>query len=762
MRNKLEEIRDGMKRPFMMFCLLLILICVIRVCIFGNASPPEVLPDEAVTLQGRIDAWETGHKHTILYLSDVLFYGESAKEISNDNSIGVRCYIDDMQDYKLGQTVAVQGFLALPETAENYGEFNAYEYYSRQGYTYVLYQAKIVTAGDKYDVILQALYQIKSFAMERLYQYLCTDDAGIMAAMILGDKSNIASDTKALYRGVGIYHILAISGLHISMIGGLLYRILKYMRCKPVVAVTLSLGIILLYGVMIGMPPSAFRAIIMYGFGLVAPLLQRSHDKFTSLAFAGACLIITQPLFMLDAGVQLSFLAVLGIIGLYPTFLGIYRNHMKIADGLWVSFAVTYMTLPIIMLSYYEVPIYSLLVNACVLPFVPLLLGLGLLVAVGMGIPDIVLQIAADVIHCILFFYEKTLHLFDALPGNRYVTGAPPVIRVILFYVILFALIFGVNKIKRKLLIQSLKSERAYWDGQQEEYERQQRSIRKKMRHVRLVQILLMSFLIVFLLLPEHRDCCITFIDVGQGDGVCVEAEDKVFLIDCGSTSENNLGTYTLIPFLKYKGITQIDGWFLTHPDSDHISAWTELCAEEDMGGIKVDTLYLPAVLETEFSDVMKAAKENDVKVVLLEEGDVLSYRKTVWNILSPDINHVYSDENGASLVLYLQYDNFSGLFMGDAGIQAEQSVVEAGIHDVTMLKVAHHGSGIETNTEAFLEDMHPQIAVISCGKNNSYGHPHTEVIQRLEKCRSEIYRTDLSGQISIEIKGNKMHIKVL
>ena len=140
----------------MMFCLLLILICVIRVCIFGNASPPEVLPDEAVTLQGRIDAWETGHKHTILYLSDVLFYGESAKEISNDNSIGVRCYIDDMQDYKLGQTVAVQGFLALPETAENYGEFNAYEYYSRQGYTYVLYQAKIVTAGDKYDVILQA------------------------------------------------------------------------------------------------------------------------------------------------------------------------------------------------------------------------------------------------------------------------------------------------------------------------------------------------------------------------------------------------------------------------------------------------------------------------------------------------------------------------------------------------------------------------------------------------------------------------------
>lgn len=751
-----------MKRPFMYFCILLMVISALRFYMSDYGSPPGELPKEAVTLQGRLDSWETESGYTILYLSDVFFYDDSVKEISNNNSIGLRCYTEEIYNFKLGQTVAVQGFLALPQKAGNQGEFDAASYYVRMGYEYVLYEGKILAWSEEYDILLQLLHEFKCYAQVQLNTYLEKENAGIMAAMLLGDKSNIDNDIKLLYRSMGIYHILAISGLHISLIGGCIYKLLKMLRIKQPVAVFLSLGIVILYGIMIGMPPSALRAIIMFCFGLVAPLFNRSHDRFTSIAVAGACLLGWEPALIEDAGVQLSFLAVLGIIGLYPTFLAIHQHHMKIADGVWVSFSVTYMTLPIIMRTYYEVPVYSLIINVCVIPFVPALIGLGLTIVVCGSILPMVAELCAWLIECILFFYEKVLLLFNKLPGNTWTTGEPEIYKIITFYVVLSVLIGIVLIIKRKLLIRSLKSEDAYMEGRQSEYIKEQRGIRKIMFRLHLVQAAVMFLLVIFLVLPQKFDCRITFLDVGQGDGVCIEAEAGVYLIDCGSTSKSGIGEYTLIPFLKYQDIGKIDGWFLTHPDSDHVSGFTELCKMENMGGVEVGTLYIPLVLKEEFADLIVLAEEQNIDITLLESGDMLDFGELYFTVLSPRENIFYEDENEASLVLYLQYDDFTGLFMGDGGLEAEQAVREAGIQDITLLKVAHHGSAIETNSSEFIGEMTPRLAVISCGANNGYGHPHEEVIKRLEMSDSMIYRTDEKGQISVVITDKKVTVEGL
>ena len=350
-----------MKRPLTLFCILVIIVCIVKNGIYEKKFPAGEPPSEAVLLQGRLDSWESGNGQTILFLSDVFFYGNSAEEITNYYSIGVRCYLDGCYDLKTGQSVAVRGFLALSQRADNPGGFDSATYYQSRGYTYVLYDGKIVATGQKYDLILHGLAVLRQYATKQLRRFLTPEDAGIMEAMLLGDKSNIATETKALYRSVGIYHILAISGLHISMIGGCICKLLKRMHCSKWVAVVTGLGFIVLYGMMIGMPPSAFRAIVMFGFGQVAGLILRSHDKITSMAVAAACLAVWEPLLMFDAGVQLSFLAVMGIVILYPTFLEIQKHHMKFADGIWVSFAVTYMTLPVIMATYYEVPLYSII-----------------------------------------------------------------------------------------------------------------------------------------------------------------------------------------------------------------------------------------------------------------------------------------------------------------------------------------------------------------------------------------------------------------
>ncbi len=751
-----------MKRPFMCFCILLMVISILRFYVIDYGSPPGEMPQEAVTLQGRLDSREVKSGYTILYLSDIFFYDNSVKEISNYNSIGLRCYIEETEDLKLGQQVAVQGFLALPQKAGNQGEFDEASYYSCMGYKYVLYEGKILAKSREYDILLQLLYDFKCYAKMQINTYLEQTDAGIMSAMLLGDKTNIDNDTKFLYRSMGIYHILAISGLHISLIGGFLYKLLKILRIKPAIAVLLSLGMVILYGIMIGMPPSALRAIIMFGFGLIAPLINRSHDRFTSLAVAGICLVGINPQLIEDAGVQLSFLAVLGIIGLYPTFLNIHQQHMKIADSVWISFAVSYITLPVIMQTYYEIPMCSLILNVCIVPFVPTLIGLGLLIIMCGNLLPVVAELCAWLIKYILLFYEKILLLFQKLPGNTLVTGAPQIFKIIIFYVVLGVLVLFIYKIKRKLLIRSLKSENAYMEGRQAEYVKEQRCILSILIGMRIAQVIIMLILVLVLLLPQKYDCRITFLDVGQGDGICIETDNDVYLIDCGSTSKSGIGQYIVKPFLQYQGITKVDGWFLTHPDSDHVSGFKELCERENMDGIKVETLYIPLALEKEFADLISLAKRKGIGVVLLEKGDTLTCGELEFMVISPDKNTFYKDENDASLVLYLQYEEFTGLFMGDAGFVAEQAVSEAGIKDISLLKVAHHGSAIEANSFEFIEGTSPRLAVISCGINNSYGHPHEEVVERLRTSGSVICRTDKMGQISIIFKGEKMRIEHL
>ena len=194
------------KRPLMVFCILIIVLCIFKNIIHQNAFPQGILPEEAITLQGRLDAWECENRRTILYLSDVFFYGDSTEEIANDNSIGIRCYVMENDNLKLGQTIAVRGFLTLPEHEENPGGFDGATYYQSRGYTYVLYDGEVVVKGEKYDVILQGLWQVKEYATEQLNCFLADEDAGIMTAMLLGDKTDIDTDIKTLYRSTGIYH----------------------------------------------------------------------------------------------------------------------------------------------------------------------------------------------------------------------------------------------------------------------------------------------------------------------------------------------------------------------------------------------------------------------------------------------------------------------------------------------------------------------------------------------------------------------------
>ena len=282
----------------------------------------------------------------------------------------------------------------------------------------------------------------------------------------------------------------------------------------------------------------------------------------------------------------------------------------------------------------------------------------------------------------------------------------------------------------------------------------------------------------------------ITCLDVGQGDGIVLEMPGGgVFLMDCGSSSQKNVGQYQLLPYLKSRGITVLEGIMVSHTDTDHISGIQELLdfMAKGLSSVKVKKLLLPAWAESiqGYDDPGKQDPENTqgekkslygneekkdgagalpelaeragVEVIFAGEGDGMSFGEVEMRFLAPMENASGEDVNEEGLVMELRYRTFRGLFTGDIGEETEQDLLQAGaLSDIYFLKVAHHGSRYSTCGE-FLEVVKPELAVISCSDSNTYGHPSPETVERLEESGARIAYTMKSGAVTVRTDGEKI-----
>ena len=256
----------------------------------------------------------------------------------------------------------------------------------------------------------------------------------------------------------------------------------------------------------------------------------------------------------------------------------------------------------------------------------------------------------------------------------------------------------------------------------------------------------------------------ITCLDVGQGDGIVLEMpEGGAFLMDCGSSNQKNTGQYQLLPYLKSRGITSLDGIMVSHTDTDHISGIRELLdfMAKGLSSVKAETLILPEwedAGEEEYADLLELAKQAGVNCIFAGEGDRLSFQDVEMRFLAPLENASGADANEEGLVMELRYRAFRGLFTGDIGEETERELIKKGLlSDVDFLKVAHHGSRYST-CEEFLEIVKPELAVISCSDSNTYGHPSPETIERLEKSGARIAYTMESGAVTVRTDGEGIH----
>lgn len=878
--------------------------------------PPDGSP---VRITGRID---TRTSEVIILQCISLIHKDQTYSYSGK----LQCELDNMktamitagavtgeeESLKIGQQIILEGTFSHFATATNPGEFDVQRYYAAKGIGGRVRQSQILAVGEKYSFLREKLYGFRQVLHDRLAEVFPAKEASVMQTLLLGEKEELDAEVKALYQKNGIAHILSISGLHITLLGMGVYRLLKRLGLPVRAAAVGGAMLLLMYGVMVGMNVSASRAIGMYLLQMLGIFVGRTYDMLTGLGLMALLLVIQEPERLFDVSFLMSFGAVLGICILTPVlsgdgrerdadaelevkgisawlrtvadifgdsayernkhregwrkvaYEGIQRMVSTVKGGFAASVGVSLFTLPVQLWFFYEIPVYSVLLNLLVLPFMSVVVAGGILALIpGLGL--------VGTVDClILWWYEWICGRFAQLPGAIWCVGRPEVWQIVCYYVGILLLVFGreyVEAWKRRgtygeknvpgdrlhfartlwCLItrgadESIRNRKKDCNGEMIQHSDRrfgicptgvQNALAKfrcawqgAMTYMNRVPHLIAVVMILGLLiglLTGNFDCGsrVTFLDVGQGDGIVVETGQGAYLFDCGSTSRKNIGEYVLKPYLKSRGIRSLRGVFVSHPDEDHMNGVIELLENGADWGIVVEQLFLPAIAEgkrTEsFATLLAAAEVAEVPVSYIKCGDEIRDSQLRLLCLHPEENTTLADANAYSECFYVEVfakkmkqeaiddrkandasggsamegsgenGNFAGngsfagngerkdfrmndgkiniLLTGDVEGEGERQLTQElqeqrGQREfrVDILKVAHHGSGYSTGTE-FLATASPAIAIISCGRNNSYGHPHAETLQRLEDARVPWYGTMDYGALTVTVDshGNRL-----
>jgi len=669
---------------------------------------------------------EDGTQTYIVYLKHIQV--SEADEGARDEfpiAEGARVYLDE--EPRCGSVVEVEGKLRTFRQATNPGGFDARLYYRTLGLSFSLTGAELIRESAEYDKFTEALWQWKQDLVTLLASYLRGEDAALVSTMLLGEKANLDAETKNSFQRNGVIHILTVSGLHISILGMGLYRLLRKLLMPVIPAAAVAMGVMLCYGTMVGTGASCFRALFMFGMHLTADVCGRTYDLLTALALAAVLLLFGEPMYFYNSGYLFSFASVLAIGALLPLF----PAKRKLIQSFVTCFVVYLGTIPIHLLYYYEYPYISFVLNLLVIPLMSVLLklSLGLLAAAKLAPP--VARLLAVPIGLILNFYRWLMSVGDRVAWSNEIMGEVRPVQVVIYIALLAVLII-------------------WWNARPE--------------LTTLSRNLFVCCALLFLTARFFSSgLSVTMLDVGQGDCILIERNRKVCVIDGGSSSQEGIGEYTLSPYLKSRGIGEIDTVFVTHTDKDHYSGIEELILTGETEHIKIERLILPALLnpDEDYLRLCEEAKGAGIRVYVIGAGESVSFEDVTLKCLHPCKDAAYPDKNEASLVLLADWKGFTALFTGDLDGQAEAAFAEscARLCDVSLLKVGHHGSAASSKEE-LLETVKPEIALISCAADNSYGHPAAETLDRLEKIGSKVYITKDCGAITVRVSNGRMWVE--
>ena len=681
---------------------------------------------------------------------------------------------------RIGSRVTLSGKASLPEPATNPGQYDAQKA-SYVRHTYLKLSDVTLKGTDQKhgNLFLNALAFLRLSLRKGAEQVFGPRDSALMSAIVLGDRSGLEVETRQLFQDGGILHVLAVSSLHVTLLGLTLYKILRRLRQSFLVSALASGFLVVSYCLMTGSSYSAIRAGVMFLLWLGSQITGRTFDRLTALGAAAILILLRQPLALTDAGFLLSFGCILSLALLEPVFSDVWNPRHALSRRLSGALALQAGVLPCVLWFYCQTTPYGILVGLIVLPSMSLVMFFGTIgILAGLLIPlgSFFLtsaRLAGGPCGYLLDLFRLLCRLAQRLPGDVVISGRPPVWKMVLYYVCLLSFCLIIRLPDRKTFLKN----------------------RKKIRVLHAGLLLSLFLLMLIQRKPAFRFTCL---DVGQGSCALVEQDGLTMLFDCGSSSVKDVWRRRVEPALKFYGISHIDLLFLSHADGDHISGAQELLSgmhgmlpgaacfrrmppegissaqtgdltlvqrfsAAQAGGIRIGRILLPQTDVTPdgpgMAEVIAAARRFNIPVSTVSEGADFQHGQLHLRVLSPSPGRMTGSDNEDCIVLSLSWKNIRILFTGDLEKEGEEKFTRAyqdaalfspprghsETNSRTILLAGHHGSRNATS-ERFLSLVRPDLVLISCGRNNRYGHPAAAMLKRLEDRGLPCFRTDQSG----------------
>jgi len=657
-----------------------------------------------------------------------------------------------VDNWEKGMGIRLYGKLESPLPNTNQGQFN--------------YRAYLKTKDINWRVTATSLKQVKvtkgkwsEFSFNHLQRYLggqIEQDfhepyTGFMKGILLGDRNDLANVIKDDFASVGLSHLLAISGLHLSIFTMLLYGLFAKTRLTREITFIIVGVILLSYMLLTGASPSVVRATIMailtlIGFSYKSPL----HAlQILGITFIG--LTTYKPIWLYDIAFQLSFIVTFFLIWAYPLVYDRISDVIpkRIKVMLTVVIIAQLASFPITYYYFHQYSFISVFANLILVPFFSIvILPLGIINLFFGIFSNLLGRISAKIIMVLLNPFFELIHWLSNIELFR-LYGHFSLIALVVAYIILFWFLFR-KKVKNAFISFHLK---------------------KRINRIELIVIILLIIVISLAVFP-NKEGKITFIDVGQGDSILIETPEQYhILIDSGGTvswdkeewqqrkKTFNVGADVVLPFLHYQGINKIDLAIITHEDADHINGFSAL-----IEGIKINRFLV--------NEQFPRTENGRELLMLLDQKGIpvtqIKQEKTVKTDQFTDFTFIpinikgSEKENDHIIVTLLNMFDTKIIFTGDLEEVGEDKMLSNyNIEPVDILKIGHHGSTSSTSNE-LLDTIQPKDAVISVGRNNRYHHPSLKVVNRLEEKSINIWRTDKQGSIIIEVDNNGYQVDTL
>lgn len=726
---------------------------------------PKIVPDEAGKLHLRylvqVSSIDRG-KGPEKAVGKLIVYGKDGSLAQNIKGNQVT-KMDWQKLGRSGDRITVSGTIRALHGYQNPGRVDTVMAARAQGVTAQMSAGKysLEIKEESGDELLRLAGNVRESYRIRMEQMMSQQDAAAIFAMLFGGYQGIKPELLNSFTTTGIVHILSVSGSHITLMAGTAGIIGKVLRLPEKATASLAALTIMFYSLLAGAIPPVIRSALMGIITLLALTLGRERDAQHVLSITALGLLVYNPLLLFDISFQLSFGATAGLLYLAPAIRSYLQEKMPnlLASSLAVTIGAQLAVLPLLAWYFNTVSLSALAANLCITPIVEgvIVIGLfaGLLASVLPMLGNIFFLLASVMLGLV---YELS-KLVAGMPGSQLYLPSVGLVLGGCYYLGLVLLLYK-EEIIDLLYIKC--------PGLMARYSRQVLGRWYAMQHRERLQVIVLFGLMLAVLcigyrLWQPKEMQVHFLDVGQGDAALViTPHGHAFMIDTGGSRNQsyNIGTMVDVPYLLHYGVRQLDYIFLTHAHEDHAAGVKGIIEKLPVKAILIGHEGSEEYLKT--FGTGKAAKVEKLLAPLTANTSMELDGVKIQVLYAPEFKEAAGNSaatgNEFSNLLRVSYGNASFLFTGDMVVAQEEELLQKKVPlQSTVLKVGHHGSHTSSSL-AFLQAVKPRWAVISVGYGNNFGHPHQDILQRLQQLPdTEVLRTDKQGAIIFRTDGERL-----